>query len=315
MNARTTTPGVGMTVFGHRLKDRTGEDRRAVLKSIGESGIDHIHLGDHVSFRDGTGFDGLITATAMLHLQDLVPVHLGVYQPVLRHPVLVARELSTLTELAPGRLLLGVGVGGDDPAEVRMCGVNPRTRGRRMDEHLPILRALLAGERVAHEGEFFQLDDVYLTPQPDPAIPILIGGRSDKAIQRTGRLGDGWQGIWVSADRFAQTVEQVEQAGADAGRTDVAWRHQMIVWCGLGKDRAKMREVVSHEMKDLYGIDYDRFEKWSPAGTPEDLAEFLAPYAERGCSDFSLIAHGEELEETIESVATVKRLLTGVRSS
>ncbi|WP_026912390.1 LLM class flavin-dependent oxidoreductase [Patulibacter minatonensis] len=308
----TTAPGIGMTVFNEPLKHRTAEDRRTVLRSIGESGIDHIHLGDHVSFRNGTGWDGLITATSMLHMQDLVPVHLGVYQPVLRHPVLVARELSTLTELAPGRLVLGVGVGGDDPAEVRMCGVNPKTRGRRMDEHLPILRALLHGERVTHDGEFFQLDDVFLTPTPDPEIPILIGGRSDKAIQRTGRLGDGWQGIWVSADRFAQTVEQVEQAGADAGRTDVPWRHQMIVWCGLGDDRVKVREVVAHEMHAIYGIDYERFEKWSPAGTPEDLAEFLAPYAERGCSDFSLIAHGGELEETIEHVAAVKRLLSGV---
>jgi alkanesulfonate monooxygenase SsuD/methylene tetrahydromethanopterin reductase-like flavin-dependent oxidoreductase (luciferase family) len=308
----TTAPGIGMTVFNQPLKGRTPDERRAVLRTIGESGIDHIHLGDHVSFRNGTGWDGLITATTMLHLQDLVPVHLGVYQPVLRHPVLVARQLSTLAELAPGRLVLGVGVGGDDPAEVRMCGVNPKTRGRRMDEHLPIVRALLRGERVTVDGEFFQLDDVYLTPSPDPAIPILIGGRSDKAIQRTGRLGDGWQGIWVSADRFATTVEQVEQAGADAGRGDVAWRHQMIVWCGLGTDRKAVREIVAREMHGIYGIDYERFEKWSPAGTPEDLAEFLAPYAEKGCSDFSLIAHGGELEELIGHVAEVKRLLAGV---
>lgn len=314
MSSSTSPPGIGINVLSPRLADRTPEDRRAVLRSIGESGIDHIHIGDHVSFRNGTGWDGLISAAMHLHLQDLVPVHLGVYQPVLRHPVLVARELSTLMELVPGRLVLGVGVGGDDPAEVRMCGVNPKTRGRRMDEHLPILRSLLAGERVTHEGEFFQLDDVFIGPPPDPAIPILIGGRSDKAIQRTGRLGEGWQGIWVSADRFAQTIEQVEQAGADAGRTDVAWRHQMIIWCGLGKDKAAIRESVAHEMKDIYGIDYEKFEKWSPAGTPEDLAEFIAPYVEKGCQDISLIAHGEGLEETIESVAQVKRLLAGVHA-
>lgn len=298
-----------MTVLTGTLHDRTPADRRAVLASLGDAGIDHIHAGDHVSFHSGTGWDGLITATTLLHLQDRVPVHMGVYQPVLRHPVLVARELSTMLELVPGRLVLGVGVGGDDPKEVIMCGVDPKTRGRRMDEHLPILKALLAGEQVTFKGEFFDLDEVRISPTPQPAVPILVGGRSNAAIRRTGEHGDGWMGIWVSANRFAETVAAVEAAATERGRTGVDWRHGMIVWCGLGKDKAKVRRAIEHEMKTFYRIDYDRFEKWSPAGSPEDLAEFVALYFEAGARDVSLIAHGEDLESTIESVAEVKRLL------
>lgn len=298
-----------MTVLSGTLAARTGEQRREVLATIGAAGIDHIHVGDHVSFHNGTGWDGLITATTMLHLQDSLPVHLGVYQPVLRHPVLVARELSTLMELVPGRLVLGVGVGGDDPREVRMCGVDPKTRGRRMDEHLPIMRALLAGERVTFSGEFFELDDVLLLPTPEPAIPILVGGRSDAAIRRTGRHGDGWIGIWVSAERFGATIADVEAAADAAGRRDVDWRHGMIMWCGVGDNKEDAQARLAHEMSSFYHIDFDRFSKWSPAGTPEDIAEFVAPYLEYDCSDITLIAHGEDLETEIAHVAEVKRLL------
>jgi alkanesulfonate monooxygenase SsuD/methylene tetrahydromethanopterin reductase-like flavin-dependent oxidoreductase (luciferase family) len=301
-----------MTVLTGALNDRAPADRRAVLATLGDAGIDHIHAGDHISFHSGTGWDGLITATTLLHLQDKVPVHMGVYQPVLRHPVLVARELSTMLELVPGRLVLGVGVGGDDPKEVIMCGVDPKTRGRRMDEHLPILKALLAGETVTYSGEFFELDAVRIIPTPQPAVPILVGGRSNAAIRRTGKHGDGWLGIWVSASRFAETIASVHGAAAEAGREDVDWRHGMIVWCGLGKDKAKVKRAIEREMKDFYRIDYDKFEKWSPAGSPEDLAEFVAPYFEAGARDVSLIAHGESLEETIESVAEVARLLSGM---
>src|SRR5690606_3451281 len=98
------------------------------------AGIDHIGLCDHVSFHVGTGFDGLLSAGTVLALSERLQVNTGVYLLPLRHPVLVTRQLADLAQLAPGRLTFGVGLGGEDPHEVEMCGVDPRTRGRRMDE-------------------------------------------------------------------------------------------------------------------------------------------------------------------------------------
>ncbi len=65
-----------------------------------------------------------------------------------------------------GRLTLGVGIGGEDRHEIEICGVDPRTRGRRMDECLQILRALSGGEPVTFEGEFFSLQDALILPAP-----------------------------------------------------------------------------------------------------------------------------------------------------
>ena len=112
------------------------EERREALGRAAEAGIDHLGVGDHVSFFVGAGRDGIVDATALLNLQPGLPVYVGLYLLLLRHPVPVARQLSTLSELAPGRLTLGVGIGGEDRHEVEVCGVDPATRGRRMDECL-----------------------------------------------------------------------------------------------------------------------------------------------------------------------------------
>ena len=107
--------------------------------------VDHLCVGDHVSFFIGAGSDGLITATSLLATQAELPVYIGLYLLPLRHPVPVARQLATIAELAPGRLTLGVGIGGEDRHEVEVCGVDPKTRGRRMGECLRILRGLADG--------------------------------------------------------------------------------------------------------------------------------------------------------------------------
>jgi alkanesulfonate monooxygenase SsuD/methylene tetrahydromethanopterin reductase-like flavin-dependent oxidoreductase (luciferase family) len=134
------TVRVGM-LLGTVARD-LGELRR-VLALAGDAGVDHVGTVDHVSFGAGAGRDGLIDATAIAMAHPALPVHVAVYLLALRHPVPVARQLSTFAELAPGRLVLGVGIGGEDRHEVAVCGMDPASRGRRMDECLAILRRLL----------------------------------------------------------------------------------------------------------------------------------------------------------------------------
>ena len=93
-------------------------------------------------------------------------MYVGLYLLPLRHPVPVARQLATLAQLAPGRLTLGVGIGGEDPHEIEICGVDPKTRGRRMDESLQILRGLGDGAPVTFDGEFFSLHEALILPRP-----------------------------------------------------------------------------------------------------------------------------------------------------
>ena len=283
--------------------------RRATVRQVEEAGIDHLMVGDHVSFFGGFGSDGLIQAAILLTASDQLSVHVGVYLLPLRHPVLVARQLSDLAQLAPGRLILGVGVGGEDRHEYDVCNVDPATRGRRCDESLSVLRALLNGEPVTRTGEFFPLEDARVTPVPAEPVPIVVGGRSDAAVRRAARLGDGWMGIWVSPRRWSQVLEQVEKGAAEIDRRDVVWRHEMQAWVGFGSSKEHARERLAGEMQAFYGIPFENFERYSPYGRPEDVAEALAGYVEAGCRSFNLIPGGLPDDEATESVAEVRRLL------
>jgi alkanesulfonate monooxygenase SsuD/methylene tetrahydromethanopterin reductase-like flavin-dependent oxidoreductase (luciferase family) len=299
----------GITILQHQWAAATPAERRRLLDEISSAGVDHLVVADHVSFRGGGGSDGLVSAASILSAHDSLGVDVAVYLLALRHPVPVARQLATLAELAPGRLVLGVGLGGEDRAEMEACGVDPRTRGRRTDEALAILRRLLAGEEVTVSGEFFELSGVRVLPTPDPPIPLVVGGRSAAALRRAGRLGDGWLGIWVSPERFAQAVAEVGEHAAAADRGTVRWQHGMSVWCGLGTSRAEARRPLSAAMETMYGTPFDAFERWCPYGTPEEVAGFVAPYLQAGCSTLNLVPQAGDPAAAVAGVADVLSLL------
>lgn len=282
----------------------------ALLSRAADLGITHVCVGDHVSFRGELGFDGLVQATALATVEPRMTVHTAVYLLPLRHPVTVARQVASLAELAPGRLVFGVGIGGEDRNEVTMCGVDPATRGERMDESLAIVRRLLAGETVTYAGRHIQVADVRIRPVPVTPVPILIGGRSDRAVRRAALHGDGWVGIWVTPNRFATTTARIERAAADAGRVGVHWRHELLVWCGFGDTAAPARARLAERMERLYGLPFERFERYCPHGTPADVAAALAPYVEAGCRSLNLVATAADADETVDGIAEVARLLT-----
>jgi alkanesulfonate monooxygenase SsuD/methylene tetrahydromethanopterin reductase-like flavin-dependent oxidoreductase (luciferase family) len=286
------------------------EATRRFLAAVSDAGLDHVCVGDHVSFAVGIGFDGLMQAAVLASLHPTLPVYTGVYLLPLRHPVLVARQIADLGRLAPGRLVFGVGVGGEDRHEVAICGVDPATRGRRMNESLTVLRGLLTGEPTSCYGEFFGFEDAIIAPAP-PSVPIIVGGRSDAAIRRAGRLGDGWLGIWNSPRRFAAAVQLAADEAGRAGRMDPPRRHGMQVWCGLGDTREQARGRLAPAMQGFYGLPFARFEKYCPYGTPADIADFLAGYAAEGCREFNLIPQAADADEAVAGVAEVKRLLAG----
>jgi alkanesulfonate monooxygenase SsuD/methylene tetrahydromethanopterin reductase-like flavin-dependent oxidoreductase (luciferase family) len=305
---------IRLGIFPPALQRNGRPELQPMLARIAEEGIDHLCVGDHVSFFVGAGSDGLITATAMLAAQAELPVYVGLYLLPLRHPVPVARQLATIAQFAPGRLTLGVGIGGEDPHEIEACGVDPATRGRRMDECLEILRGLAAGTAVTFDGDFFSLHDALIVPAPAPSIPLIVGGRSDAAVRRAARLGDGWLGIWVSPRRYATVFDQIAREAKEAGRDPTEFDHALNVWCGFGSTRQAARQSLAAQMQDFYQMPFEPFERYSPYGTPEEVAEFLSPYIEAGCSAFNVIPCAGDDEAAIAAVGELRGLLTGSRS-
>lgn len=287
--------------------------RRELLGRIEDAGIDHVFVADHVSFFVGAGMDGLIQAATAAALAPKLRVVVGVYLLALRHPVPVARQIASLAEAAPGRLVLGVGVGGEDRHEVEICGVDPKTRGRRTNDCLRALRGLLQGEAFSLQGDFFEFEDALILPAPDPAVPIVIGGRSEAAVQRAAQYGDGWLGVWCSPRRFGDVVEQIDglAAGLDrmppVGATgEPGFEHGLQVWVGVDKDRARARTRLAKGMQDFYRTPYERFERYSPYGSAEEVADFLSGYVDAGCRFFNIMPVAGSAEAGIDAVAEIR---------
>jgi alkanesulfonate monooxygenase SsuD/methylene tetrahydromethanopterin reductase-like flavin-dependent oxidoreductase (luciferase family) len=282
--------------------------RRRALDRVADSGIEHVTVGDHISFHNGAGFDGLVSATSVLAAQDRLSVVVGVYLLALRHPMTVARQLSTLCQLAPGRLALGVGAGGDDRAEVSNAGVDPATRGRRLDEALTVLSVLSGGESLTHHGEFFDIEGGRVLPPPQPRVPIIVGGRGDPAIRRTARYGDGWLGVFCSARRFAETRQRILDATGELGRKAPSW-FGVNVWCGLDADGTRARDLLGQRMEALYRLPPDKFQHVAPAGTPAQVAEWLAAFVEAGATHVTVVPVADSAEAGIDAVAEIRERL------
>jgi len=288
--------------------ERGAEVLATYVARVEAARLDHLCVGDHVSFRDGYGYDGLVQATALAVTSSL-PVHTSVYLLPLRHPVAVARQVSSLAQLAPGRLVFGVGMGGDDPHELEVCGVDPRTRGRRMDECLTVVRGLLAGDTVDFDGEVLAVHGARVSPAPPRPVPIVVGGRSDAALRRAARLGDGWLGVFVGPERWAASRARVEAAAAELGRVERDWQHGLAVWVGLGDSRADAAARLGPAMEALYRRPFSDFAASAPHGTPEEVAEALAPYVAAGCTTINLIPVGAGDDATVAGCARVRAVL------
>ena len=288
----------------------TMQQRKSLLGMVEASPIDHLFIADHVSFHTGLGMDGIVNAATLAAMSPSTSIFIGVYLLALRHPVIVARQLSSLSLSAPGRIILGVGVGGEDRHEMEICGVDPARRGKHTNHSLEALGKLMTGQSVSHHCEFFSFDDAKIAPAPSPAIPIVVGGRSDAAVKRAATQADGWLGVWCSPTRFAAVLDEFADLAAGAGRVVAEPQHGLQVWVGFGEKR-QAREILAKEMQRMYKIPFERFEKYCPWGSPEDVAEFLLPYVERGARLLNILPCAASEEEGLEAVAKVAELLKG----
>ncbi len=108
-----------------------------------------------------------------------------------RHPLLVAKSVTSVAVISGDRLDLGIGTS-PWPEDYAFCGQAWRGRGARMDEMIAIIRGLAGGGFFEFHGRYYDLPRVKLCPVPARPIPLLIGGHSEAALKRAARFGDGW---------------------------------------------------------------------------------------------------------------------------
>ncbi len=135
-----------------------------------------------------------------------------------RNPLVLAKEVATLDYMSGGRIELGIGVGWLKE-EFQALGVPWEKRGKRADEYVAAMRALWAGDDASFSGEFVNFTHVSSNPKPPNGhVPIVIGGHSEAAAQRAGRLGDGFFPLNAGQGEIGTLIDMAHRAAEAAGR-------------------------------------------------------------------------------------------------
>jgi probable F420-dependent oxidoreductase len=191
------------------------------------------------------------------------------------NPVITAKQVATLDHLSGGRILLGVGVGWLEE-EFRALGVPFAERGARMDEYIAAMRELWSADAPMFKGRFVAFERAYCRPQPvNKAVPIIVGGHSEAAARRAGRLGDGFfPARGAPAELIAIARKAAQAAGRDPDKLEIS--------ASLPDDLAELEGMRKQ------GVTRVLVPAMGGAGLdarirgPEDLASW-APIVERYC--------------------------------
>jgi probable F420-dependent oxidoreductase len=145
----------------------------------------------------------------------------NVFLLALRHPFTAARAIQTLDILSEGRAEVGIGAGWLRQ-EWTATGLDPRTRGRRLDEALDVCKKLWTEEVIEHHGEFYDFEPVMFEPKPiqKPYPPIHVGGESEAALRRAAKHGDGWLGLFHTPESVVVPIARLNELRREHGTAD-----------------------------------------------------------------------------------------------
>lgn len=286
--------------------NRDDLDLVAVAVEIEEAGFDSLWVGDHLSFHAPI-LEANVAMAAAAAVTSRVRLGFGVFLLALRPLAWSAKHLTSLQALSGNRLILGVGVGGESPAEWAAAGVPRSERGKRTDLFLPELERLLGGKPARDPAG----------GAPIPALapfgevpPIWIGGRADAALRRAARFGQGWLGIWVDPGRVLRTREKLAAFSEEAGRR--VPRIGVTVFFNIDDDETRAREEIAVFLKSQYRLDFSTVERWSVYGTVERVGERLAEFAAAEVEDFVFIPASRKPRAQFERLARIRETISGI---
>ena len=210
------------------------------------------------------------------------------------HPLLMAEQIGTLAAIhqvsAPGaRFIVQTGIGWGE-AQFTNLGADMQTRGRYIDEAIPVVKALLAGDRV--DSEFFGLEGARVGLRADAEYEWWIGGTVDVAVDRAARLGDVWYGApGQGAGDLGRTIERYRSAGGGG----VMVRRDAVVAPTAEEAHSRASSLVERGYR---GLSLDQLFY----GSPDQIAEQAAAAADLGVDELVIRCAAAEQEHALETL-------------
>ncbi len=261
----------------------SGAEMAALAQHVEDVGFDSLEVGDHIQWYAPIHEATVLMATFAAATRR-VRIASDVIILPLRDPVWMAKTIASLDVLSGGRIVFGVGVGGDNPAEYGAMRVPLSERGSRADESLEIIRGLFEHERFSYAGRHFTITDVAIAPRPLQArLPMWVGGTSERPLRRAARFADGWISAFASERKFKRLSGQLRDLLADCGRSPDGYTFGTFLFVYLDDDAVRAREAAIHHIDEVYHLDGEAIvTRFSVAGPVDACVERVHRYLEAG---------------------------------
>lgn len=247
------------------------------------AGFDSVQAGEHVQW-----YAPILEPTTLMATFAAVTTRVRIASDViilpLRDPVLVAKTIASLDVLSAGRVIFGVGVGGDNPQEYAAMRVPLAERGSRANESLEIIKGLFEQERFSYRGKHFVIEDVEIAPRPIQApLPIWVGGMSQAALQRAARYGHGWIAAFSSERKFRRLADMLGNFLIREGRSPDTFTFGAFLFANVDDDPVRAREAGAAYVDRVYRLPGDSvMQKCGAAGPVAACVERALAYVQAG---------------------------------
>jgi probable F420-dependent oxidoreductase len=283
-------------------------EMQTLVQLVDDCGYDSLWVGDHIAFAVAI-LDPLLQLAQAAVVSRRLKLGTNVYLLPLRHPVPVAKQVATLDHLSEGRLIFGVGVGGEFPKEFEACGVPLAERGARLAAAILLLRQLWSGAPASYDGRYFgAFSEVAMQPpsrQPG-GPPVWAGGRADAALARAGRLADGWISYVITPETYRAGLAKIAAAAAAAGRKIERFGTGHLLFARLDATYEQALDAAAATLSHRYAMDFRRAaERYAALGRPEQVAEKIRAFYDAGVRHLvlDLVGPYEERPQQIEAFA------------
>ena len=262
----------------------------------------HISSGAHEALEDDQSADFYESLTTLAYLAAVTRrVKLGVACIVVptKNPIYLAKQTATLDHWSGGRLLLGVGLGSkatEASDEFEVFGVDFSQRGPMTDDYIRAMKAIWEHGLASYEGRYVRFENAEMFPKPlqRPGPPLWVGGWTDHAARRTGRLGDVWVPGWLSPTEMARGAGVVRQAAEEAGRdpSKIELAVEKLTVIAKTRDAALDRALPTvRTSSNTYERDVDDIQfalDRHIIGSVDDVRRRVTEFVEAGVTHFEL---------------------------
>jgi alkanesulfonate monooxygenase SsuD/methylene tetrahydromethanopterin reductase-like flavin-dependent oxidoreductase (luciferase family) len=277
------------------------DDCWTMARLADDAGYDAVWVGDSVVAKPR--LEPLTTLAYLAGITARVRLGTAVLLPALRHPVVLAHEISNVDQISRGRLVLGLGVGWSLPSAERewaACGADHKRRARRLEQHVEIWRMLWRGEPVSYHEDDVELSEHTIGPLPwnaaGPPVLITAGNRGEMlaaSFDRFGRLGDGVITTYVHAEECRVVRERGEAALARYGRAVGNFPLCVYTTVRMDDDPRTAERVTTEFLATYYGGGVHSRGTMG-LGPASAVIDALGRYADAGVTDLCLRFVGDD---------------------